>query len=115
MGNRNDSIHASDSGQINGAPAEDLEEGEVEAETEDLLAASHVRLSFIFGSVKQLLPYFDRSCPHTIQIMSLAQSPHVTHPDERNAIDQPSAVSDIPQMEFPSGQASAKGSFGWLS
>lgn len=112
MGNRNDSIHASGSGKINGAPAEDLEEGEVEAETEDELAVCPVRLSFIFGSVEQLLPYCDRNCPHPIQVTSRAQSSHVTHSDERNATNQPSAVSDMPQMGFSSGQASAQGSSG---
>ena len=45
----NDSVDASGGEQTNGAPAEDLEEGEVELETEDQLPASHVSLSFLIG------------------------------------------------------------------
>lgn len=47
---------------------------------------------------------------HKIQIMSLSEPPYVNHSDEKDATDQPKTVSDMPQMVFSSGQASAQGS-----
>lgn len=113
--NRNDSIHTLGGRQSNGTPAEELEEGEVQTETEDQLPASPVSISFLFPQLSNCFHFFDQRASHTIQIISLAHSPHVNHLDERNATDQPSVVCDMPQMGFSSGQASAQGSCKLLS
>lgn len=98
-----DSIHESVGGQTNRAPAEDLEEGEVETETEDQLPASHVSISFFKHQWSNSFHLLINNLPHTIQTTSLAHPPHVNHADEKNAMDQPNAGSDMPQMGFSSG------------
>lgn len=110
--NGSDSIHSSGGRETDDAPAEDLEEGEVESETEDQLPASHVSISSLH--MDQLLSSSNNNLARPIQIMPLAQPSHENRSDEQDLAEQPNALSNMPQMSIPDGQASTQCSCRWL-
>ena len=107
--NGNDMDHQGSANQIGDVPAEELEDGEVEEETENQIPVIDVCFSFQRLYHKSCLGALINTKLCVKQASAPIQPPPSSYLPDKSAAQPPENIPDIPQLALSNGETSAYG------